>query len=126
MLPSGLHRVRDSMDADSDSDSVELIESEREKEVSELDAGELADLRERAGDGDEEAIAALREAGRWPETGTLETGAGTAASKPKEKAEAPWRKLTEKDLLPRDPKLKSSVWDHGRCVVVLLVYLPRL
>ena len=42
-----------------------------------------------------EAIAALREAGRWPETGTLETGAGTAASKPKEKAEAPWRKLTD-------------------------------
>jgi hypothetical protein len=45
--------------------------------------------------GDEEAIAALREARRWPETGTLETGAGTAASKPKEKAEAPWRKLTD-------------------------------
>jgi hypothetical protein len=110
---------------DAESDSVEFIESDREKEVSELDAGELADLRECAADGDEEAIAALREAGRWPETGTLETGAGTA-SKSKEKAEAPWRKLTEKDLLPRDPKLKSSVWDHGRCVVVLLVYLPRL
>ena len=88
------HRLRDRMDAESD--SVEFIESDREKEVSELDAGELADLRERAGDGGEEAIAALREAGRWPETGTLETGAGTAASKPKEKAEAPsWRKLTD-------------------------------
>jgi hypothetical protein len=79
---------------DAESDSVEFIESDREKEVSELDAGELADLRERAGDGDEEAVAALREAGRWPKTGTPHTGAGTAASKPKEKGEAPWRKLT--------------------------------
>ena len=117
------------MESDSDdarSSDLRLVESEREEEVSELDPGELADLRERADDGDEEAVAALREAGRWP-AGTPNTGAGgTAASKPKETAEAPWRKLTEKDLLPRDPKLTSRVWEFGRCAAVQPVCLPRL
>ena len=54
------------MESDSDdarSSDLRIVESEREEEVSELDPGELADLRERADDGDEEAVAALREAG---------------------------------------------------------------
>jgi len=108
----------DSVEARSTSSGgVELVEHEREEEVSDLDAGALADLLELARDGDEEAIAALREAERWPEAGTQNTGAQTGASKAKEKAEAPWRKLSEKDLLPRDPKLTSRVWEFGRCAL---------
>ena len=67
-------------DSDESRSSDRLVESEREKEVSEHEAGELTSIVaiKCAEDGDEEAIAALSEAGLWP-AGTPNTGAGTAA-----------------------------------------------